>query len=63
MGEAWLSGAVLRGREVPLSQVGCDETRRKIGGVYGISEATMMIRSRSKSSTESIGKDYELLSL
>ena len=32
---AWLSGAVLRGRKVPLSQVGCDETRRKIGGRYG----------------------------
>ena len=35
MGEAWQSGAVLRVRKVPLSQVGCDETRRKIGGVYG----------------------------
>ena len=35
MGEAWVSGAVLRGREVPLSQVGCAETRRKVGGVYG----------------------------
>jgi hypothetical protein len=26
---------VLRGREVPLSQVGCDEIRRKIEGWYG----------------------------